>query len=126
MAAIKHTVTPHGVTANYWKLMSCNVDVVKDRVEMRFAIYASAEARDNGSIPLWNEYVTFVLSEITPSPLEVFYNLAMKSEKFAGATSDVQSSLDLFSKIPEVRQEPVQEDPTRAAALAAARKLGGK
>lgn len=119
MAIIKTTTTPHGIQADYFKLIGVNINVVGDLVSMHFAIYASAEARDNGSIPLWNEYVNYKLSELNPNPLEVFYSLAAQSELLQGGTPDVTPVYDLIHHVPPVIT-PVDPDPLaddRATAL---------
>jgi hypothetical protein len=89
MAIIKNTLTPHGVTASYHKLTNVSINVLKDTVEMTFAIYTSPEARDAGAIPLWNEHISYKLSELSPNPLDLLYPLALGSDLLKDGTPDV-------------------------------------
>jgi hypothetical protein len=127
MAIKKSVQTPHGVTADYHKLTNVVINALKNSVEMQFAIYASTEARDAGSIPLWNEFVTVPLSQLSPNTLQFLYPLALETPMFEDGVSDVAVDAIITRTIPvavEVDADPHKE--ARAAALASLPKTGAK
>lgn len=91
MAIIKNTLTKHGIQAEYWKLMSANIDGAKNLVTLNLALYASADARDAGAIPLWNEQVHFKLSELSVNPLSVLYPLLTETDLLKDGVADTEA-----------------------------------
>lgn len=73
MAILKPYPTPHGVTASYHKVQSAEIDAQTRTVKMRVLMYASAEAREAGAIPIWEKDQTVPFSAFTQDPRGLLY-----------------------------------------------------
>lgn len=114
MAIIKSVITPHGVEAQYHKITNVSINTATDTVQLQFAIFATAAARDSGKMPLWNDTVSFKLSELQPDPLALLYPLAMSSEYYTGGVSDA-AEVTLANAITRVAPVVVDVEDTTAA-----------
>lgn len=75
MAIIKDFQTNFGVTANYHRLLKVEINSVTQEVEMTVAVYISQEARDQGGVPIWHEYVRIPFNKLNFDPRDIFYPL---------------------------------------------------
>lgn len=73
MAILKDISTPQGVTASYHKIQSAEIDAGTRTVKMRVLVYASAEAREAGAIPLTEKEQTVPFSSFTQDPRGLLY-----------------------------------------------------
>ena len=80
MAILKNVLTPQGVNATYHKLVKAEIDANEQVLRAQIAIFASPEARNEGKLILWNEYVTIPFSEIDGNPLDLFYPILSESD----------------------------------------------
>jgi len=90
MALIKPFETPQKVTASYHKLLKAEFHIPSQTIELVFAVFYSAEARDNGGSVLWHEYLKVPFSALQEDPRVGLYQLAESYEKgyLAGAWAD--------------------------------------
>lgn len=75
MALIKNYNTQFGIVCNYHKIVKVEIQSSTNRINMMIAIYASKEAHDNDSKPLWHEYVEIPFDKFAWDPREAFYPL---------------------------------------------------
>lgn len=65
MAIIKTFETPQGIPATYHKIVKAEIEVGRQEVVIKTAVYFSAEARTSGKSPLWHEYVSIPFDSIS-------------------------------------------------------------
>lgn len=100
MALTKTVKTPQGVNADYHKIIKIEYSVVDSTMLVVLAIYASAEARDEGAVPLWHEYINVPFEKLDADPRESIYEFlsAYEGSWMHGAQRDP-------------RPDPVAEEP---------------
>lgn len=76
MALIHTITTPQGVEATYHKIIKIEISAIEEAVTIVVAIYATATARDNGSSPLWHEYIRVPFADMALDPRVPFYQMA--------------------------------------------------
>lgn len=112
MALIKDYSTNFGVVANYHRLLKVEIDGVKKEVIMMTAIYASEEARTEGSNPLWHEYVTIPFNRLSVDPRDQFYPLlkTWAPSYVQGATDSLPSGITPVPTIFEILPPPPPQE----------------
>lgn len=76
MAFIKPFKTPQGVVATYHKLVRAEFDTFTQKAVLTMAVFATPEARAEGSTPLWTEHVVIPFEAFDGGPLAALYPLA--------------------------------------------------
>lgn len=75
MAIIKTFETPQGISATYHRIVKAEIEVNHNAVVLQTAVYLSAEARDLGKSPVWNEYTTIPFDAMDGDFRKSFYEL---------------------------------------------------
>lgn len=75
MAVIKDFQTNFGITANYHRLLKVEIISENKMIELVVGVYVSEEARNQGGVPLWHEYVRIPFNNLSLDPRDIFYPL---------------------------------------------------
>lgn len=94
MAIIKEFTTPQGVDCNYHKLLKFEFNSVNNTLDLVLAVYKNAEARANTCTPVWHEYVSIPLEQLSSDPRDLFYPLLTQytGSYIYGGVSDLTSN----------------------------------
>lgn len=99
MAIIKDVLTNFGITCNYNRIRSVSIDADTEVITITVQVYLSKESRDEGSKPLWNEYVYIPFSDIEGDPRDLYYNLMM--DNFPCYLNGGEAEVDVQDTDPE-------------------------
>lgn len=110
MAFTKRVQTPHGVFADYHKIIKIELSVVDMAMLVVLAIYASAEARDAGATPMWHEYINVPFDQLPSDPRVDVYDFlgTWTGSWLYGAEKDQRP--DPQPEVVEEVETPVFED----------------
>lgn len=113
MALIKNFDTSFGITANYHRLVKVEIDGINNQLTMMVAIYASEEARTEGSTPLWHEYVKIPFNRLSVDPRDQFYPLlkTWAGSYVQGAQDSLPSGVTPVPSIFEILPPPEPTNP---------------
>lgn len=75
MAIVKEYTTPQGIDANYHRIIRIEISSVTGKLDMVVGIYASKEKAQSGCQPIWHEYVSIPINELSSDPRSAFYPL---------------------------------------------------
>lgn len=108
MAIIKDFPTNFGITANYHKLLKVDINSNLREVEMTVGVYVSEEARDQGGVPLWHEYVRIPFDRLNFDPRDIFYPLLQQYNLsyLEGGTSSLPEGVTPHQPVFEVLEAP--------------------
>jgi hypothetical protein len=92
MALIKDVLTQYGIDAAYHKLVRAEFLFDDHYARLTFAMYASAETRQAGHMPLQHSVVTLPISQFEIDPRNALYRIATDygGSQYQDAEPDVE------------------------------------
>lgn len=87
MALAIEKMTPFGVPATYWRIISAHIDFGRNEMKVFLAGYANEAARDSGADPIIQEQVNFDADTFVPDqPRSFVYSAVKQLSEWSEAT----------------------------------------